>query len=150
MNGVGHLEATKVTQSDTLHEHPSERLAALPLFRDASPNWLPRLRNERSRSVFRRQSSSRGSHAVVRGLEDTCASAVSLDGNVVHTEGVGGTMGKSCLRASPAPASPRTDAMPLFDRPSKAIAECFLINRGLALAFAIGRATRRSARVDDR
>jgi len=139
----------------------SARLAALPLFRDASPVLIAALairavevEYSAGAVIFLAGSEPRGWYIVLEG----CVRVVRESGgrqHVVHTEGVGGTMGEVPLFAGETHPATGIAAEPtrcaLFDKSSLegAIAECpeigFLINRRLAL-----RVRRLVERLDER
>jgi CRP/FNR family transcriptional regulator len=137
------------------------RLAALPLFRDASPKLVAALAKRAveveysaGTVIFLAGSAPRGWYVVLEG----CVRVVRESGgrqHVVHTEGIGGTMGEVPLFAGETHPATGIAAEPtrcaVFDRTSLegAIAECpeigFLINRRLAL-----RVRRLVERLDER
>lgn len=137
------------------------RLAALPLFLDASPAAVTALAKRAvevqysaDAVIFLAGSAPRGWYVVLEG----CVRVVHGSGSrqhVVHTEVAGGTMGEVPLFGGETHPATGIAAEPtrcaLFDKPSleAAIAECpeisFLINRRLAL-----RVRRLVERLDER
>jgi CRP-like cAMP-binding protein len=140
---------------------PPETLAALPLFRDASPVAVSALAKRgievtypAGGVLFLTGSVPRGWYVVLEG----CVRVVRGSGarqHVIHTETAGGTLGEVPLFGGATHPATGIAAEPtrcaLFDRPSleSAIGECpeigFLINRRLAL-----RVQRLVERLDER
>jgi CRP-like cAMP-binding protein len=138
-----------------------DRLASLPLFRDASPAVIAALAKRAievqyapDSVIFLAGTPPRGWYIVLEG----CVRVVRESGSrqhVVHTEHAGGTMGEVPMFAGETHPATGIAAEPtrcaLFDRASltSAIAECpeigFLINRRLAL-----RVRRLVERLDER